>query len=461
MNAWGRTVGVTCTLCGHHVQKSYGCFKRETAPEKLLHLFSPGMNRIKICRRCLPYKKQAIKIDIENKTSNSTVVDSRCLNTGKSNPKVDGSVSSTTLKAIHRKVTSPETAAQDTATNVLSSLAGDMGPGHVNSGAVHVLLQPGLVNLTSRQTGLVNIMENVTNNASHVNISSGLVNIPVGHVNTSTGMIVLNSTGNESNLPGHVNTTASHVKSGIVQVSPVDPMSSGDQMNAGFKHVNPASFHVTNNTVAREQLVQGEKMRMEGMASEYIKKLALNLKKNQNKESEPTVNVVSSEDLNTKTAILNEDKTFTPLTALINNVNKIQVSNEPAHNVNKPAESANGATRLLQQVASTINNDEKMTAQQPLTTIPLLLKTQPQFVLTSPAQNNSNMSSIPTTVSPGNQSEVNVLPAFMVPSSNTLPQNSPVFLQIQRVKVMTDKTSGIETPVGKMEHTSEQEKGIL
>lgn len=57
-----RTCGINCAVCDNHVQKSYSCCTIETAPEKFKHLFTPGVVRLKICRKCIPYKK-VIKLD--------------------------------------------------------------------------------------------------------------------------------------------------------------------------------------------------------------------------------------------------------------------------------------------------------------------------------------------------------------------------------------------------------------
>ncbi|XP_028397924.1 uncharacterized protein LOC114521625 isoform X2 [Dendronephthya gigantea] len=57
-----RTCGINCAVCGNHVQKSYSCCTLQTAPEKFKHLFVPGVVRLKICRKCIPYKK-VIKLD--------------------------------------------------------------------------------------------------------------------------------------------------------------------------------------------------------------------------------------------------------------------------------------------------------------------------------------------------------------------------------------------------------------
>ena len=52
-----RTCGINCAVCDNHVQKSYSCCTKQTAPEKFKHLFTPGIVRLKICRKCIPYKK--------------------------------------------------------------------------------------------------------------------------------------------------------------------------------------------------------------------------------------------------------------------------------------------------------------------------------------------------------------------------------------------------------------------
>ena len=52
-----RTCGIVCFLCDNLVTKSYSCYKKENAPEKIKHLFTPGVKIVKVCRRCMPYKK--------------------------------------------------------------------------------------------------------------------------------------------------------------------------------------------------------------------------------------------------------------------------------------------------------------------------------------------------------------------------------------------------------------------
>lgn len=44
-------------MCDNLVTKSYSCYKKENAPEKIKHLFTPGVKVVKVCRRCMPYKK--------------------------------------------------------------------------------------------------------------------------------------------------------------------------------------------------------------------------------------------------------------------------------------------------------------------------------------------------------------------------------------------------------------------
>ncbi|PFX20517.1 uncharacterized protein LOC111336789 isoform X1 [Stylophora pistillata] len=52
-----RTCGIVCFLCDKLVTKSYSCYKKENAPDKIKHLFTPGVKIIKVCRKCMPYKK--------------------------------------------------------------------------------------------------------------------------------------------------------------------------------------------------------------------------------------------------------------------------------------------------------------------------------------------------------------------------------------------------------------------
>ncbi len=52
-----RTCGIVCFQCDKLVTKSYSCYKKENAPEKIKHLFTSGVKIVKVCRRCMPYKK--------------------------------------------------------------------------------------------------------------------------------------------------------------------------------------------------------------------------------------------------------------------------------------------------------------------------------------------------------------------------------------------------------------------
>lgn len=52
-----RNCGIVCFLCNNLVTKSYSCYKKENAPEKIKHLFTPSVKVVKVCRRCMPYKK--------------------------------------------------------------------------------------------------------------------------------------------------------------------------------------------------------------------------------------------------------------------------------------------------------------------------------------------------------------------------------------------------------------------
>ena len=52
-----RTCGIVCFQCDKLVTKSYSCYKKENAPDKIKHLFTPGVKVVKVCRRCMPYKK--------------------------------------------------------------------------------------------------------------------------------------------------------------------------------------------------------------------------------------------------------------------------------------------------------------------------------------------------------------------------------------------------------------------
>ena len=45
--------------------KSYSCYNKDTAPEKVKHLFTDGAKVVKVCRRCIPYRKP--KVEDESK----------------------------------------------------------------------------------------------------------------------------------------------------------------------------------------------------------------------------------------------------------------------------------------------------------------------------------------------------------------------------------------------------------
>ena len=45
--------------------KSYSCYKKDNAPEKVQHLFKDGMKVVKVCRRCCPYKKPKVEDEVK------------------------------------------------------------------------------------------------------------------------------------------------------------------------------------------------------------------------------------------------------------------------------------------------------------------------------------------------------------------------------------------------------------
>ena len=386
INAWGRTVGVTCTMCGNHVQKSYGCFRRDTAPEKLRHLFTPGMNRIKICRRCLPYKKHGGKPEQENKVSKPGLLslpgEPQGLNPGSNTPITiaplpDKPVSASTLSAIHRKVTGQESAGQE--------------------------------------------------KSAHVNIFTSQVNSSLGHMNISGGV------GNNSS--GHVNVVPSLVNNGTGQV------------NADSGHMNTEPCHVIDATVPfppPEIDLSGQSN--QGPAVEYIKKLALNLRTNYNgQQGDGSVmgkqEIVTPEEQIIKTPIIEHLSNFTPVTPSMSLEN--QVTNSPSVNVSGATVQAAQWKPVLNQVTPVSQPVMEGNAipTPPWTTVPIVLQTQPNIVLTSPGHvpRDPKCAPLQTFVTTANQNDLKLLPAIMMPSQNALPRQGPVLLQIQRVKLVRDR----------------------
>ena len=384
-------------MCGNHVQKSYGCFRRDTAPEKLLHLFTPGMNRIKICRRCLPYKKQAGKTETDNRVLKPGLLslpnDPRGLNSGTNTPITiaplpDKHVSATTLHAIHRKVTGQE--------------------------------------------------NNEHDNTAHVNIAS--------HVNTSTGHV--------NSLPGHVNNGSAHIGNvaGIIHNKSGLMSTGSSHVSTGAVHVNTNSDHVID---ATEIDLSGESSR--ASAIEYIKKLALNLKTNYNPQpgENNMTDMITPEEQIIKTPIFEQMSNFTPVTPSMNLGQQITNPVSVGGNVNpvqwKPV--LNHVTPVTQPVTPETTSgfaqvsDGNAISTPTWSTVPLVLKTQPNIVFTSPGQAPRDPLSAPlqTFVTTANQNDVKLLPAIMVPSQNALSGQGPVLLQIQRVKLVRD------TPPGEMQ----------
>ena len=396
-------------MCGNHVQKSYGCFRRDTAPEKLLHLFTPGMNRIKICRRCLPYKKQPGKGEADNRVLKPGLLslpnDPRAFNPGVNPPITiaplpDKPVSATTLNAIHRKVTGQETTEHET--NV-----------HVNI-------------------------------AGHVNTTPCHVNTVTGHVNNLSGHV--------NNGPGHISNVA-----GIIN-------NKSGQMATGPIHVPAGSVHVNTNS---EQVIDATEIDLSvdssrGSAIEYIRKLALNLKTNYNSEPGEN-NMAAKTDMATpeeqimKTPIIEQMANFTPVTPSMNlghqvtnpvSVGANSVQWKPVLNQVAPVNQANQANQAVtpETTAGFVQATEAGNAipTPPWSTVPLVLKTQPNIVFTSPghAPHDPLGAPLQTFVTTANQKDVKLVPAIMVPSQNALPGQGPVLLQIQRVKLVRDPPSG-------------------
>ncbi|CAB3993217.1 Hypothetical predicted protein [Paramuricea clavata] len=380
MNAWGRTVGVTCTMCGNHVQKSYGCFRRDTAPAKLVHLFTPGMNRIKICRRCLPYKKQAGKPEQENRVVKPGLMsmpnNPEGLNPGTNTPITiaplpDKPVSATTLNAIHRKVTGQEsTARENTArVNIIAS--------HVNN--------PGLMN---NPAGLVN------NGSGQMNNSAGHMNIDSAHVNTDSVHVI------DMTAPG--------------MPSEID-LSGESSKGSAIEYIRKLALNLRTNYNGQ----QGDG----------------SLAGNQD--------LVTPEEQIIKTPILEHLSNFTPVTPSMNLANEVTTSvNVPGAQsaqwkpvlnqvipVNQPITPEN-TTGFVQR------SEGNVIPTPPWTSLPIVLTSRGQV------PRGSKSAPIQTFVTTANQKDLKLLPAIMVPSQSALPRQGPVVLQIQRVKLVRDRPPG-------------------
>ncbi|XP_028406264.1 uncharacterized protein LOC114528751 [Dendronephthya gigantea] len=439
INAWGRTVGVTCTMCGNHVQKSYGCFRRDTAPEKLVHLFTPGMNRIKICRRCLPYKKQVGKTEQILKPGLLSLPKDLQggLNPGNKTPVTiapitDKAVSAATLNAIHRKVTGQENTGRENNARANVNLGhANVGPGHVNVGAVHVNNPnlksiPGIV---SNVPGNVNTIPGIVNNVPGIVINS------TDHMNTVPG-IVINSTDHVNNVPGLVINSSAHVNPG--------------SFPAGAGHV------IDSSGLPSEIDLSGDSS--QGSAIEYIKKLALNLRTNYNEPDAASTNkneLVTPEEQIIKTPILEHLSNFTPVTPSMNLTN--QATSNPATVVATAVSLPPSQWKPVVNQVAPVNkpvtpettasfvqtSDGNLLQAPPWTALPIVLNAQPNMVLTSSNQapRDPKSTSLQTFVTAANQKDLKLVPTIMVPSQNTLPRGQgPVLLQIQRVKLVREKT---------------------
>ena len=378
-------------MCGNHVQKSYGCFRRDTAPERLRHLFTPGMNRIKICRRCLPYKKQpGGKPELENRVSKPGLLslpsEPQGLNPGSNSPITiaplsDRAVSAATLNAIHRKVTGQESIGSENTAHV------NITPSHVN---------PDL---------------------GHMTIGSGVVNDPSGHVDF---------------VPSFVNNGQGHVTTASVQA-------------------NTESGHVIDTTIpcqAPEIDLSGQSN--QGPAVEYIKKLALNLRTNYNGQQgdgsmATKPELITPEEQIIRTPVFEHLSNFTPMTPSMCLEN--QAANAPL-GVNVTAANVQAAQwkPVLNQVTPVSQPviEGNPIPTPPWATVPFVLKTQPNIVLTSPGHvpHDPKCAPLQTFVTTANQTDLKLLPAIMVPSQNALQRQGPVLLQIQRVKLVRDRMPG-------------------
>ncbi|KAK3746267.1 hypothetical protein QZH41_016520, partial [Actinostola sp. cb2023] len=67
-----RTCGIICSLCSNLVTKSYSCYRKDNAPENLRVHFTGDRKVIKVCRRCVPYKKPKTE-DNSSKAAKSKV----------------------------------------------------------------------------------------------------------------------------------------------------------------------------------------------------------------------------------------------------------------------------------------------------------------------------------------------------------------------------------------------------
>ncbi len=403
-------------MCGNHVQKSYGCFRRDTAPEKLVHLFTPGMNRIKICRRCLPYKKHALKAEQENRVLKPGLLslpgEPQGLGPGSNAPITiaplpDKPVSASTLNAIHRKVTGQESIGHESTAHV-SIIAS-----HVNTSlGSHLNIGTGL-----NPTDLVN------NGSGRVN------NVPI-HV-SNVPDLMNNGAGQMNNSAGHMNNSAGHMNTGSVQVN-----------------TEPGQLVDTTTPCPPQEIdLSGDSSK--GSAIEFIKKLALNLRTNYNgRQGDGSMvdhqEMITPEEQIIRTPIFEHLSNFTPVTPSMNLGN--QMPNTASVNVSSAGVQPVQWKPVLNQITP-VNQpvtEGNAIPTPPWTTLPLVLKTQPNIVLTSSGQIPRDPKSAPlqTFVTSANQKDLKLLPAIMVPSQNAVPGQTPVLLQIQRVKLVRDRLPG-------------------
>ncbi|XP_032239415.2 uncharacterized protein LOC116619115 [Nematostella vectensis] len=126
-----RTCGIVCTVCDNLVTKSYSCYKKDNAPEKIKHLFDGDVKVIKVCRRCLPYKKPKVEGAVPTKVvkSKGKVLQSKLLKQKikkarklKSLVKGDQEEISTQTKSISPKTEAKSSFKGDTKANILDSV---------------------------------------------------------------------------------------------------------------------------------------------------------------------------------------------------------------------------------------------------------------------------------------------------------------------------------------------------
>lgn len=410
-------------MCGNHVQKSYGCFRRDTAPSKLLHLFTPGMNRIKICRRCLPYKKQPGKNDLDNRVSKPGLLslpnDHRGVNSGNNSPSTispipDKQVTAATLNAIHRKVTGQE------ATNTAQLM---LVPSHMGSG-----------------------LARVTINADHVSTPAGLVTNQSGPANNPAGIV--------ANLSGHILNVQSLVNngSGLVNTNSGHVNSESVHVNTDSVHVNTGSGHVVDppaTCLAADVDLSGESRK--GSAIEYIRKLALDLQTNYSSQqnsnmASKTQQAVTPQDQIIKTPVYEHLSNFTPVTPSMT-----LTANEMTKNASiaqpgvqwKPV--SNEVTPAGQTSTPVDGPGKNVAPTPPWKSGSVVLKTQPNVLLTPSGQvsHDQKRAALQAFVTTTDQRDLKLLPAIMETSRNALQQNGPLVVQVQRIKLVRDKILGV------------------